>query len=236
MPRKFLPDALRPVFNATADVDFGPFTSKAIRYSIASWRTIIGRFLTDYLASTWGGPWSIDFELNADGVVFDTGSINGNGVRVQYAISSDGSLAFNKGNTVVPDFPECPILEGTTHEDATISEIYSGGASVVYDFFAPAIEQAGWASATHVWVRFGIGTTGGISYPFICQPSEFQGSLTPGVVNQNFLGIGYAGDPGGNYPTATDEVSLGDGTTSAFLDNSVPLPYFKLSNILTNSF
>lgn len=237
MSRKFFVDALRPIFNAVDGVDFGQGTLRQIRYDIADWKTITRRFLTDFLDTTWIGPWSADLELN-DGTTTLTGTINSNFDRTAYNISSGGPLNNIASSTFVPDYPGCPLVEegGTVFEDATISNIYNGNATVLYDFFTPAIEQDSWDNATHVWLKFDVAVISSITHPYICQPSEFQGSVPDDPLPTNYLGIAEAGDPDTLFPSATDSIALGDGTMHAFFDNSIVAPYFKITALNTNSF
>lgn len=242
---------LRPMFNAVADVDYGPTTDWAIRYSIASYKTMLGLFLREYITGTgpWTGPLAITATLYADaaytGGVAYSESGGTNAPYSEFRLGGGVGISRPTGNAGV--FPEyydpsapvetCPIdaISGL-REDANWTEFAGGSVSVHLDLKTPHIPQADWASATHVWLPFNVGAVAQHSYPLICQGSGVAGNTGGGpFMNENILGIDYAAGGGGFGIPPTGSIALGDGTTKLFLWSPTG-QRFELVSLDTNNF
>lgn len=243
---------LRPIFSAVADVDYGPTTTRPIRYPIADFKTMLGRFINEYLpnAGTWDGPVLAGLSLYADsaytGTVHYTATAKAADPYDEYRMGGGKVITKATGNTFnIADFfdalsspPACPYIDGmgAPREDADLVEFAEGTMNFGFDFFTPAVEEASWALAAHVWLPFSIFMASGHAYSYTCNPSGVTGNTSGGpAINNNFLGIDYSGGGGGFAPAPTGSIPLGDGTTEAFFWTPTG-DRFLIDSLNTNNF
>jgi hypothetical protein len=244
--RLFL-DQLGPKFNAVEGVDFGPGpvpgqtqSGNQIRYSILDFKKLLKLFLTEYIKEgTWAGPiagsaslWTdnthtggnrfqTSFTTNAP---YDHFRLNANVVHLQpTGVETDEGEFFVPGSE--EDFPPdgaCPFISpeppgGPQREGAHLVEFANSNLLLEFTLMNPAIEQASWREATHVWLPFAWTVFAVHSFEFLCNPSGIGGGLPGFPFNTNILGVDYAAGGGGFGIPPTSSIALGDGTTHLFL-------------------
>lgn len=248
---------LRPMFEAVADVDYGPTTDWKIRYSIEDFKAILKKFIEEYITDTgaWDGPIAGDVTLHYNaahtGGTTSTDSFVSNDPYDAYKLSGGVGISEATGNTSVssnffdPLNPveggACPLVDpedpGGPREDANLTEFAFGSISVLFDLFEPRIPQASWAEATHVWLKFNVSGSASYTYTYVCDPSSgVTGQIAGASISNNVLGIDYSGGGGGFSPAPTSSIPIGDGTTEVFLWSPSGQDFVSLDALDTNNF
>lgn len=233
-------DVTLPTFNAVADVDYGPGTSRTVRYGIAEFLDLIDRFVEysdplnliyptiafssdlTYGSLLTGGPFTQHF---------DFGFTNHRN-NLRWNLDFDTGIIGPEGGTI-SEFPSCPFADGIgdPREDADsfwtlVSEV--GGYLSIRNV---AVEEAGWDVATAVWVPFSFSVNINEQVTYVCQPSLFEPALDEFVIPSNVLGIDYVSG-GGLFPTFDDIFPLGDGTTGVYVLDPGGTYKFMLTSII----
>lgn len=229
-------DELRPVFNAIEGEDFGPGTENQIRYTIRDFKRILQRFLKGYIThegDPWEGPFAAGFSLWEDashtGTRQHVETFKSDEPYNRYSLSGGKAISTPTGNeSDEPDFSDplnpveggaCPIIDIMTgeREEAHLVEFATAFLGIGFDLFGPAIEQASWAEATHVWLKFDLTVGAEYKFAYVCATPEVNGNVTGTPISHNILGIDYA-DGGDEFdPPPTDSFPIGDGTTAVFV-------------------
>lgn len=232
-------DQLDPVFDAVEGEDFGPNTTRQIRYTIRDFKKLLQRFLKGYIThegEPWEGPFLATFSVWEDAAHGGTNqhqdTFKSRPPYARFSLFGGTSISAPTGNTSdVLDFFDpsnpveggaCPLLpegEDGEREEAHLVEFASAFCSVTFDLLSPAIEQARWAEATHVWLPFDVTMSAQHIFQYTCKDTpEVAGSVAGFPFSVNVLGIDYtAGGGGGFSEPVTGSFPVGDGTTSVYL-------------------